>query len=49
MTKDPTADTIRPMVPAQESGGILLLWLRGTYTSDTNYALDVVGMLVDPA
>jgi len=46
ITKNSTADNLRPIVPKWD-GRTVLLWLRGTYWSYTNYDLDVVGMF-DP-
>lgn len=45
VTKDSTVDNIRPIVPIGRA--TILLWLRGTYTSYTDYDLDVVA-LIDP-
>jgi hypothetical protein len=45
ITRDSTADNIRPIVPARGGGPSVLLWLRGTYTSYTRYDLDVVGII----
>lgn len=46
ITKNSTQDNIRPIVPKWD-GRTVLLWLRGTYWTYTNYDLDVVGMF-DP-
>lgn len=46
ITKNSTEDNIRPIVPEWD-GRTVLLWLRGTYWSYTNYDMDVVGMF-DP-
>jgi len=46
ITRDSTCDNIRPTVPAPEGGYAAVLWLRGTYTSYTNYDLDVVGIIL---
>lgn len=46
ITRNSTVDNIRPIVP-QWDGRTVLLWLRGTYWSYTNYDMDVVGMF-DP-
>ena len=45
ITKDSTVDNLRPIVPIGQP--MVLLWLRGTYTSYTDYDLDVVA-LIDP-
>jgi hypothetical protein len=46
ITKNSTVDNLRPIVP-QWDGRTVLLWLRGTYWTYTNYDLDVVGVF-DP-
>lgn len=46
LTKDSKVENIRPVVP-EWSGGTLVMWLRGDYTSMGKYDMDVVGML-DP-
>jgi len=45
ITKDSTVDNLRPIVPVGEP--TVLLWLRGTYSTYTDYDLDVVA-LIDP-
>lgn len=47
ITRDSRADNLRPIVPmwADARGRAILLWLRGTYRSYTDYDLDVVGVL----
>ncbi len=47
ITKDSTADNIRPIVPRWKPERTILLWLRGEYLTYTDYDLDVV-VLVDP-
>ncbi|MCA9047143.1 MAG: BNR-4 repeat-containing protein [Planctomycetaceae bacterium] len=49
ITQDSAVDNLRPIVPQTEDGRTILLWLRGSFTSYTNYDLDVVGMDVDAA
>ncbi len=43
ITRDSSADNLRPIVPARHGGGTFLLWLRGTYRTYTDYDLEVVG------
>ncbi|MBN1815876.1 MAG: BNR-4 repeat-containing protein [Sedimentisphaerales bacterium] len=43
ITQDSEVDNLRPIVPIGEP--TILLWLRGTYTSYTEYDLDVVGII----
>jgi hypothetical protein len=45
VTRDSTADNLRPIVPRTEGRDELLLWLRGRYRSYTDYDLEVVGLL----
>lgn len=47
LTRDSTADNLRPIVPMwpDARGRRILLWLRGTYRRYTDFDLDVVGML----
>jgi hypothetical protein len=47
VTTDSTADNLRPIVPRAPGRTPLLLWLRGTYRSYTDYDLEVVGRLPD--
>jgi hypothetical protein len=44
ITRDSTVDNLRPVVPAW-SGGTAVTWMRGTYTSYTNYDMAVVGLV----
>jgi hypothetical protein len=45
VTRDSAADNLRPMVPRATGPGEVLLWLRGTYRSYTDYSLEAVGLL----
>ena len=45
VTRSSTADNLRPIVPRRTGPGDVLLWLRGTYRSYTDYALEAVGLL----
>jgi hypothetical protein len=45
LTTDSSADHLRPVVPRCEEREPILLWLRGTYSSYTDYDLEVVGLL----
>lgn len=45
ITKDSSADNLRPTIPNGASGADVLLWLRGTYRAYTDYELAVVGRL----
>lgn len=47
LTRDSTVDNIRPVVPPGAGSRAIVLWLRGTYTSYTNYELEVVGLIED--
>jgi hypothetical protein len=43
VTQDSTSDHLRPVVPRTAGREPILLWLRGTYRSYTDYRLAVVG------
>ena len=45
VTSDSTADNLRPIVPTQQGGEAILLWLHGEYRTYTDYDLDVVGLI----
>ncbi len=45
VTRDSQVDNLRPIVPAADGQQSVLLWLRGTFTSYTDYDLDVVGVI----
>ena len=45
VTKNSTADNIRPVVPIWKNKRYALLWLRGTYRTYTDYDLAVVGFI----
>ena len=48
VTQNSTVDNLRPIVPKWDSQKTALLWMRGDYTSYTNYNLAVVGTVEDP-
>jgi len=41
-------DNIRPIVPKWDGNHTALLWLRGTYSTAQQYALQVVGVISSP-
>ena len=45
VTRDSTFDNLRPLVPRTTGPDAVLLWLRGTYRSYTDYSLEAVGLL----
>lgn len=45
VTRDSSVDNLRPVVPRADGREPILLWLRGTYLSYTDYGLEVVGLL----
>ncbi len=45
ITRDSTVDNIRPVVPKWDGKRTAILWLRGVYTTYTDYDLDVVGLI----
>jgi hypothetical protein len=44
ITFNSTVNNLRPIVPAWDNDHTALLWMRGTYSSFTNYDLDIVGL-----
>lgn len=45
ITRDSTADNLRPIIPARGAGGwTMLLWLRGAYRSYTDYAQEALAL-----
>jgi hypothetical protein len=44
ITFNSTVDNLRPIVPGWDDERTALLWMRGTYTTYTNYNLDIVGL-----
>ena len=47
LTEESSHDNLRPVVPSWNKDRTIVLWLRGVYTSYTDYDLDVVGMIID--
>jgi len=45
LTMNSTMDNIRPIIPAWEGEQRVVLWMRGTYTSYTDFDTQVVGVL----
>jgi hypothetical protein len=45
ITENSTVDNLRPIVPRWDPDNQAVLWLRGTYTSYTNFDLAVVGVV----
>jgi hypothetical protein len=45
LTANSAVDNLRPIIPTWDAEHTALLWLRGTYTTYTNYNLDVVGIV----
>lgn len=44
ITFNSVVDNLRPIVPAWDNENTALLWMRGSYSTYTNYNLDVVGL-----
>ena len=44
VTQNSTVDNIRPIIP-KWSGGTAVMWMRGTYTTYTDYDLSIVGLV----
>lgn len=49
VTANSTEDNLRPAVPANHGAGPGLLWVRGYYTSYTNYRTRIVALLKEQA
>lgn len=45
LTKNSTVDNIRPIIPAWESDQRVVLWMRGAYTSYTDFDTQIVGLI----
>jgi hypothetical protein len=45
LTRNSTVDNIRPIIPAWESDRRVLLWMRGTYTTYTDFDTQIVGVI----
>lgn len=48
VTEDSSVDNLRPIVPEWDDERQALLWLRGSYTTYTDYHLAVVGRVLAP-
>lgn len=48
LTASSTVDNIRPEVPTWRSESTAVTWMRGTYTSFTNWDTELVGMVLPP-
>ena len=44
ITRDSSADNLRPIVPEPEGGQAFLLWLRGSYSTYTKFAQEVIAL-----
>jgi hypothetical protein len=47
ITQNSTVDNIRPIVPRASDANQALLWMRGTYTTFTNYDTAIVGLITN--
>ena len=45
LTRDSTADNLRPVARDAGARGSIIIWLRGDYRTYTDYTLEVVGLL----
>ncbi len=45
MTDTPAVDNLRPFVPRRPEGSPIVLWMRGTYASYTDYDTNIVGFI----
>jgi hypothetical protein len=48
ITRDSSCDNLRPIAPRWRTDRCALLWLRGELRSYTDYALDAVGVVLEP-
>ncbi|MCA8966283.1 MAG: BNR-4 repeat-containing protein [Planctomycetes bacterium] len=48
VTENSSVDNVRPIVPAWDGQRLALLWLRGTYSTYTDFHLAVVGLVQAP-
>ncbi|MBX2850646.1 MAG: BNR repeat-containing protein [Phycisphaeraceae bacterium] len=46
ITENSTVDNVRPIVPDWDEANTALLWMRGNYTTFTNYDTDIVGVVI---
>jgi uncharacterized protein YodC (DUF2158 family) len=46
ITEDSSVDNVRPIVPDWDDPRTALLWMRGNYTSYTNWNTEVVGLIL---
>jgi len=47
LTKNSTVDNIRPIIPAWTGDQRVVLWMRGSYTTYTDFDTQIVGVLQD--
>jgi hypothetical protein len=45
LTRDSTVDNIRPIIPAWDSDRRIVLWMRGIYTTYTDFDTQIVGTI----
>jgi hypothetical protein len=45
LSKNSTVDNIRPIIPAWENDQRVVLWMRGTYTTYTDFDTQIVGVI----
>lgn len=48
VTEDSTVDNLRPILTERDGGAQALMWMRGTYTTYTQYDLSIVGLVDTP-
>lgn len=48
VTYNSSTDNLRPIIPAWDENNLAVAWLRGTYSTYTNYDLDVVALINPP-
>ena len=45
LTRNSTVDNIRPIIPAWKSDQCVVLWMRGSYTTYTDFDTEIVGVI----
>jgi hypothetical protein len=48
VTRNSTADNLRPYIPRRHGGNPAVIWFRGTYSAYTSYQCEVVGLFPYP-
>jgi hypothetical protein len=49
ITKNSTADNVRPIVPKWDSKHTALVWMKGSYSTAQSYSMQLVGLIAEHA